>query len=372
MTIAQISRSLSAGSQSAADSAAEHIADAEVNRHLAGDVVEALVASGFARHFVPARWSGNAGSFAELADASATVGAECLSAGWCGLIFATSSRMAALLPLAGQEELWSEHPDALIAAGLVPGGTAVPTPGGWLLSGTWRPLSGVDFADWTLLCAPIADQQPQQLHFFAVPRRDFLIRDTWDTVGMRGTGSKTVVVDEAFVPSDRAFAQQVLLRGSDDPTAANCHRAPLLAVAPPLFVSPALGAARGALASWSRTIAEGTTPAGPASGVEFNQRTLAETSAEIDAAELLLQRALDVADSGQFSPLLAARNARDASHSAGILTGAVDRLFRAAGAPAQQSGAVLQRVWRDIHCATTHAALRPDRAAQHHARAVWG
>ena len=393
MIIAQSVRLLSDGAAEAADVASMHTAQAERDRRLAPEVVDALVRGGFARHFVPTRFSGAAGSFADLAAAVSAVGQNCLSAAWCGLIFATSSRMAALLPLPGQQELWSDGPDVLIAAGLVPGGGAVEVPGGYRLSGTWRPLSGVDFADWALLCAPIADrrdefqneprnespkesqngpQGPPPLHFFAVPRRDFSVRDSWDTVGMRGTGSNSVVVDGAVVPAGRVFARASLLRGAAGPGEAICHRAPLLAVASPLFVSPALGAARGALAAWSDGIRDQSGPDGPASTIAFNQLTLAEVSADIDVAALLVQRALDVADSGQFAPALAARNARDASRCAAVLTAAIDRLFRAAGAPAQQSGAAVQRAWRDIHCATSHAALRPDRAALHHARAVWG
>lgn len=391
MTIAQSSRLLSNGlsdgllsdgllsdaAAEAADVATAHTAQAERDRRLTPEVVDALVGAGFARHFVPTRFSGAAGGFSDLAAAVATVGEGCLSAAWCGLIFATSSRMAALLPLPGQQEIWSDRPDVLIAAGLVPGGVAVEVPGGYRLTGTWRPLSGVDFADWALLCAPIADrrdesQGPPQLHFFAVPRSDFTVLDTWDTVGMRGTGSNSVLLDGAFVPAGRVFAHASLLRGAAGTGEATCHRAPLLAVASPLFVSPSLGAARGALAAWSDGIRGQAGPEGPASTVPFNQLTLAEVSADIDAGALLVQRALEVADSGQFAPALAARSARDASHSAVLLTGAIDRLFRAAGAPAQQSGAAVQRAWRDIHCATSHAALRPDRAALHHARAVWG
>ena len=393
MTIAQsprlLSDDLSDGLSSdaavgVARCAAAHTAQAERDRRLGSEVVDALVEAGFARHFVPTRFSGDAGGFSDLAAAVATVGERCLSAAWCALIFATSSRMAALLPLPGQQEIWSDRPDVLIAAGLVPGGVAVEVPGGYRLTGTWRPLSGVDFADWALLCAPIADcrddskreqqtgpQSPPQLHFFAVPRRDFTVLDSWDTVGMRGTGSNSVVVD-AVVPPGRVFAYASLLHGGASSAEATCHRAPLLAVASPLFVSPALGATRGALAAWSDGIRDQSGPDGPASTIAFNQLTLAEVSADIDVAALLVQRALQVADSGQFAPALAARNARDASRSAVVLTGAIDRLFRAAGAPAQQSGAAVQRAWRDIHCATSHAALRPDRAALHHAKAVWG
>jgi two-component flavin-dependent monooxygenase len=364
--------SLLQSAATAAECAAAHAAEAEKNRRLCVEVVAALTDAGLARHFVPAWWGGTAGGFAEAGQAIATIGEGCLSAAWCGLIYATSARMAALLPLAGQQDLWSVHPDVLIAAGLVPGGTATETRGGWLLSGTWQPLSGVDFADWLLLCAPVLGRDPKQLFFFAVPRGNYEIVDTWDTVGMRGTGSKTVVLSGAFVPIHRMFAQQSLVTGAGDPARANCHRAPLLAVAPPMFLAPALGAARGALAAWVASVADRRTPQGPpATAAAYNHQVLAQVSTELDAVDLLLQRALNVADSGRVTAELGARNARDASYGAQLLVTAVDRLFQAGGAPAQRSGDLLQRVWRDTHCAVSHAALRSDRAAQHYAGAIW-
>lgn len=370
MTVLDLERpALSTAAPAAGRVAAAHATRAERDRQLSADVVAALSEAGFARHFVPRRWGGRAGGFAEAGHAIATVGEGCLSAAWCGLIYATSARMAALLPPAGQAAIWSDSPDAAIAAGLVPGGVATEAPGGWLLSGTWRPVSGIDFAEWVLLCAPVAGGDPGQLFFFAVPRGDFEVSDTWDTVGMRGTGSNSVVVSAAFVPTSRVFRQATLLHGSTDPAQATCHRAPLLAVAPPLFLAPTLGAARRALDSWVDAVA--ARQAGNAPAAAYDQQVLAHASAEVDAVDLLLRRALEGADGGRFTAALAARNARDASYGAQLLVGVVDRLFQAGGAAAQQSGNELSRIWRDVHCSTSHAALRMDRAALHHARAVW-
>lgn len=374
MTALDIERpSLTLGVPTAARLAATEAARADADRHLAPDVVAALADAGFARHFVPTRWGGRAGSFLEAGQAIAAVGEGCLSAAWCALIYATSARMAALLPPAGQADLWSDSPDTLVAAGLVPGGVAAEAPGGWLLSGTWRPVSGIDFADWVLLCAPVAGRDPGQLSFFAVPRGDVQVIDTWDTVGMRGTGSRSVAVSAAHVPTARMFRHAALLAGSTDPAHAACHRAPLLAVAPPLFLAPALGAARRALATWSAAVGARQAGNQPAAGASaYDQQVLAQSAAEIDVVDLLLRRALDSADAGRLTAVLAARNARDASHGAQLVVASVDRLFQAGAAAAQQSDNVLSRIWRDVHCATSHAALRMDRAAAHHARAVWG
>ena len=98
---------------------------------------------------------------------------------------------------------------------------------------------------------------------------------------------------------------------------------------------------------------------------------LSRTAAEIDAALLLIERAGAVADGGELSPGVAARSARDAALAAELAVRAVDRLFRAGGSQPQADGHPVQRAWRDVHSATSHAALRPERAAGVYASQVW-
>ncbi|NGO70354.1 hydrolase [Streptomyces sp. SB3404] len=346
--------------------AAKHAPAADAGRWLSPDVVEGLREAGFARHFVPAGQGGAAGGFAALGEALETVAESCLSAAWCGMIYATSGRMAAYLPAEGRAEVWAEGPDTLIAAGLVPVRGAEAVPGGWRLTGQWRPLSGVHAADWVLLCAPapVADSAPR-LCFFAVPAHEIHIHDTWNPVGMRGTGSHAASVDCVFVPAHRTFAHAALFAGAidtrdamDGADTAPCHAVPMLGAAPPLFAAPAVGAARGALRDWSALCrGRGTRDSADlAADLAF-----ARAAAETDAAGLLLGRGLTTLDSAPVDEAAAARTARDATIAAEGAVRAVDTLFRTAGSAAQDSGSALQRAWRDVHCATSHAALRFER-----------
>jgi len=52
--------------------------------------------------------------------------------------------------------------------------------------------------------------EPPELRWFLVPRRDYTIADDWFTLGMRGSGSKSIVVDEAFVPAHRTVIAREL------------------------------------------------------------------------------------------------------------------------------------------------------------------
>jgi two-component flavin-dependent monooxygenase len=360
--------------------AARHARDADRDRRLSPEVVQALTDAGFARHFVPLGFGGEAGTFTAFLRDVATVAEGCASAGWCASLLASHARMAAFLPAEGRRELWGDGPDARISAAVVPGGTVTPAEGGARLSGAWNFVSGVDFADWALLSGVEPDTTPRRLRFFAVPSSDWTVDDTWFTVGMRGTGSRTVVLDDVFVPHHRSFAQQAALDGaapSPDGPAARCHTVPFRMVNGLSMVGPALGAARGALAHWSRWIGGKTemlmgreVRAAEKASV---QAALARSATAIDACELLLGRIAGLADAaGPVGPAAIARSHRDYAVAAEYLTGAVDGLLRASGARGQSEDNPIQRAWRDVHAAASHAALQFDPNAAAYARHALG
>ncbi|MFD0570899.1 hypothetical protein ACFQ0T_18975 [Kitasatospora gansuensis] len=210
-------------------------------RRLTPELAGALSEAGFARHFVPRRWGGTAGTFRALVAGTATVAEGCAATAWCGALYAAHGRLAAYLPEAGQRELWGASPDVRIAAAVVPpSGTAVRVGEGWRLSGEWTYASGVDHAHWVLLASRVAGAE---IRIFALPRAQFEIRDTWRTLGLRGTGSNTVVVRDAFVPDRLTLTQSDL--GTVRSDVARCHRVPFPLVAQLQFAAPILGAAQG-------------------------------------------------------------------------------------------------------------------------------
>ncbi|MFI9270689.1 hydrolase [Kitasatospora sp. NPDC052896] len=319
---------------------------ADAERRLSAETATALVDAGFARHFVPRRWGGVQGSFTDWAEAVSAVGTGCASAAWCAALYANFGRLAAGLPETGQRALWGAGPDVRIAGAVAPAGRAEPAGDGWRLTGSWSYLSGVDHADWVLLCAR-PDDRPETVRLFAVPRHDCLVSDTWHSLGMRGTGSNTVRVDGVYVPGHLSF-----VRAQD----AVGRSVSMLA-----FVAAALGAAASALTCWEQRLAEarrdGRTPA--RASVEA---TLARCDGEVEAARLLVRRAAGVADDPERTPTESLRGVRDLALAADLLHTALTRLYRAAGTSAQ-SDPRIQRPWRDVTCATGHALLDFEPAA---------
>ncbi|MEU9461761.1 acyl-CoA dehydrogenase family protein [Streptomyces sp. NPDC048312] len=326
--------------------AAQHAATADNERRLAPDVAAALVDAGFARHFVPADHGGTAGSFTALAEAVSTIARGCPAAGWSAMIMATSARLAGRLPRAGRKDIWGQSADVPIAAALNPGGSARRVADGWVLSGQWFSLSGIDHAAWALLCVTAPEDGTQ--HYCAVPASRFRIEDTWFTLGMRGTGSRSAVLDEVYVPDHLSAPRDLVWQGrADGPD--DALAAPLPAAHPPLFAAPAVGAARAALDLWAR--AESRT--GP-----DRDAVLTRSAAEIDTAALLVEQACLRLDApGPVGGIDAARNGRDAALAADLARTATDRLFRARGSRAHAAQDSVQRLWRDVQTASSHAAV---------------
>jgi alkylation response protein AidB-like acyl-CoA dehydrogenase len=340
---------------------AEHSAVAEAGRRLHPDVVQAILDAGFARHFVPSRWGGQAGSFTVATAAVMALGEGYASAAWCASLTASLGRMAAYLPDDGQAEVWQDGPDALIVGALMPAGTAEPMPDGWRLNGRWPYVSIIGFSQWALVCANTTGENGHA-RFFMLPRNAYASIDTWRSVGMRATGSNTLAATDVFVPHARSFARDDLIAGHAPGAQSPCHRAPLKAVNGLTFAGPIVGAARGGLRIWVEEVtrraqrAPGGLPPGAGSA-------LGRSSGELDAAALLLDRAAAVADREQAAPLGIARSTRDCALATDLAVTALNRLFRESGTSAQQEDAPLQRFWRDVNSAASHIVLQFEPAA---------
>ncbi|MFE5245401.1 MULTISPECIES: hydrolase [unclassified Streptomyces] len=340
---------------------------AEEARRLDPDVVKLLLAAGFARHFAPRAFGGTEGTFADLTDAVARTGAACPATAWCASLAANLGRMAAYLPAEGQRAIWEQGPDALVAGSLSPFGKAVPAGDGHTLSGRWPYVSAVTYADWLLLCATSSDGEAPRV--FAVPRDAVRVVETWDSAGMRATGSHTVVASEVFVPGPRSFARGDLLTGSPVSATAACHRVPLEASNGLSFAAPLLGAVEGALGHWTayaevKARAAVLRPQAPGPSREALAGVLALASGQTDAARLLLERCASTADLGaDITPERIRRTLRDTALSVRMLAEAVNRLTANGGTTGFGESQPLQRHWRDVNASATHIALQFDAAA---------
>ncbi|MET9255025.1 acyl-CoA dehydrogenase [Streptomyces sp. NPDC003717] len=374
--------------RAAAETAARHAREADLGGRLPGEVAEAVREAGFSRRFVPGRWGGEDVSFAEFTEAVATLGAGCVSAAWIGSLWAYTARFAAYLPVEGQQEVWAKGPETRIVSALAPSGGARPVADGWVLDGVWPYTSGIEHSDWALVVGPAPAKDGPPARFFAVPRDQYTVEESWRTVGMRATGSHSLVLRDVFVPGYRAFGRAEMYAGEGAHSPEGVHRLPLRAVNGLTFAAPLLGAARAALASCERLrLPDRRT------GSTAPAEALARAAGLADAGALLLGRAARTADllaaglgeggagaeggsqleggaatqgGAEEGAGLVARAGRDCALAVELLLRSVDTLQAAAGTRGQSRDEPLERIWRDVHTAGSHVALRFDTAA-----AVW-
>jgi alkylation response protein AidB-like acyl-CoA dehydrogenase len=358
--------------------------ETEQQRHVASDLVGMMRDAKLFRVLQPERFGGFEYGYDVFVELVAAVAAGDGSTGWVYSLGAVHPWLIACFPEAAQQEVWSQNEDAIAAVSYAPVGKALPEKDGYRLSGRFSFASGVDNADWGILGGMLPLKDGPKPGFFLIPRSQFSIHDDWFTMGLAGTGSKTIVVEDQFIPAYRAVAFSELLSGNGPGTATNpLYRQPMLAVVPYCLVAPALGMARGALDTFKEQVAGRNTRGAVAGGnnkmTEFTtiQMRVAEATASIDAAELMIHRdvreTMAVVEAGNPANVgLRMRNRLTHSFSTKLLMQAVDAVFLAAGGSALGLQHPVQRFWRDIHAASSHISLNWDSVSAMYGQHVFG
>jgi 3-hydroxy-9,10-secoandrosta-1,3,5(10)-triene-9,17-dione monooxygenase len=338
-------------------------------RRLPEETVRDLHATGTLRAAQPARYGGFGLNFDAVFDVAAELGRGCGSAAWCYSIWASHNWIAGMFPRQAQEEYWAKSHNTLSSTSFNPSRSHVVSDnGGYRVSGRWDFASGVDSADWML----VVGNAPDGPAMLMVPKTDYVVEDTWFVSGLRGTGSKDVLIEDVFVPAYRSV-MMVDLREARSPGRSlhdtPNYRIPLRSILSFTLASPILGMAQGALEAFE-CARRGAEPAGP-------QMRLAESAAEISAARGLMEgstREIFARAEKNEMPSVddRVRYRRDQVYVARLAVRAVDRLFEASGGHSLYDSADLQRFHRDIHAAAHHTSMAWDSVAEQYGRVRLG
>ena len=357
---------------------AERAVAAEEARRLPEASAKDMLDAGFARILLPRQIGGYGLGFDTWYEVTRELSKADASHGWCAGLIIHHAHLIAHYPQAGQKAVWADSLDVPIAASFAPSAKAVATDGGYRLSSAGSPFaSGVDHCSWVMLGGMTQDGAVPEWKFFLVPTGEFTVRDTWFTAGMRGTGSKTIVVDDVFVPESRVLTLTALRDGKTPGSAIYSdiiYRTPFFYYAPISFAPPMLGAAQGAYEMFREWTKTRKTPDGtPLAEKTSVQVRMARVAADIDAAELLLRRAVHVTDAPEtYSPHLLARSVRDYTRVSELMIGAIDTLVALSGTAGFASSHPLQRAWRDIHFMSMHISLNVETNFAHYGRMQLG
>ena len=305
------------------------------------------------------------------------------STAWVYVVLTSHDHLVGLYPESVHEAVWTlKHPAC--ASSYIPTGTAVRVDGGFRVSGKWSFCSGIDHSDWLIVGAVTSASaaSPPGLHILLLPKSDVDVIDDWEVLGLCGTGSKTVLVRDQFVPDVRVLRNEDVMAGRTPGGAV--HSSPLYRSSIwPLFgfsiLAPATGIVRGA---YEALIAEATErlragePAFTAKKAPLQMR-LAEVGACLDAAELLFERGAQetcrrIMRGEPLTPELRVRNRRDQAYVGRLCRQAMDLLDGGDGGPRNTPGNSIQRALRDVYAISAHPASSWDSASLNFGSVITG
>ncbi|HEX3788677.1 MAG TPA: flavin-dependent monooxygenase [Pseudonocardiaceae bacterium] len=352
----------------------ERAQETEDARRISEASMKALQETGFFTLLQPRRYGGLEADPVTFYSAVKLIAGACGSTGWVASVVGVHPWQLGLFAEQAQDDVWSTDPHTRISSSYAPMGRAKPVEGGYRFSGRWSFSSGCDHAAWAFVggIALNADGKPVDYLTFLVPRADYVIEDVWDTVGLRGTGSNDLVIDDVFVPAHRTLgfmtmASCVCPGQTVNPGA--LYRLPYGTVFTSAITTPIIGMAQGAYDAHLDHQRERVRVYGneKAKDDPFAKTRIATAAGEIDAAWATLTgnvaEELRYAEAGEEIPMsLRLRARRDQVLGTGRAITAVDLLFENSGGRALKSGTPIQRFWRDAHAGRVHAANDPERA----------
>ncbi len=350
----------------------ERAGAAEKARQQPTETTQDIIDAGLVRLLTPARWGGYELGFDTFVDTVIEVGKADASAAWCYSFLNIHAWLLAHFSEEAQRDVWHNTPDVLMADSLIPAGKVTSTEDGYLISGSWPWVSGIDHSEWSLLSGmmPSPDGPAYEPYMFLIPRQDYEIEDTWFVAGLKASGSKTAVVQNAFVPKHRVVRLADLSEGNSPGGTVNSHvmyRHPLMALFPSALTTPILGATIGAYELWREN---NRTRATRITGIQLStfshqQIRIAETEAEITSAQSFLRRALDNIRSTELLTLeQRIQNHRDYAYMTQLCLRAIERIYLTSGGTANYESNPLQRFWRDVHAMGAHVAINFDTAGE--------
>lgn len=343
--------------------------EADTLKRMPGETIRNFKDAGFHKIYMPKAWGGYELNWGAHFEVSRIIGEVCGSSAWTVSLVFSHVIWAARFGQTAQDELLALSADPIVVTGSAGHGVMTPTTKGFELDGQWKFVSGIHHADCAVVTAK-SDPDAIFSHFVLLFPGEYEIVETWDTEGLRGTGSHDIRVRRQTIPQHRVVERDMLL-ASDAPGAGiHDHYVYGIQMAPfqkSWFAGPLLGTARGALDEYlsitkeriGRLLGESIVDQVPV------QVRIGETLADIETAELIfstyIRRLHDIGSQGvrlTGAELLKAK--RDMTLGAQLCLHAVERVVNMMGAGGQVKSNPVQRHARDCRAICTHIELQWD------------
>ncbi|WP_425309787.1 hypothetical protein AADG42_13820 [Ammonicoccus fulvus] len=348
----------------------DHAKEADRNRVISDEVIEAIKGTGAWQISTMGRYGGFEGGARMLFETSRTLGYYLPSAGWVTTISNGSVMLLNRFDDEVLDEVFATDPSVGMASVFAsPSGTARRDGDGWRITGSWPFASNVMHSDWALGILNIEGENGAEpgLGFALMHRDQFTIEDTWYVVGMRGTGSNTMVTKDLWIPENRLITfDRMMGTGFEmDPDANFARRQTPHLTMSTTIAAPSIGATQAALdfvreKALTRPVTFTCYDTQAGSGAF--RHGIGQVSTRIDSAVLLLERSADDIDRYALGtePMprdLRARHRGGIGHAVHEAALAMNDLMWLHGTAAFAEFNPLAALWRDVNTGARHASI---------------
>ncbi|MEL0614790.1 p-hydroxyphenylacetate 3-hydroxylase oxygenase component [Marinomonas arenicola] len=363
---------------------AANASETETLRKVPAENIALLKKVGMHKAFLPKVYGGYEVSLPEFGDCVAALAGACASTAWAFSLLCTHNHQLALFSKQLQNELWANNPDALASSSIAPFGKSEETEGGVIFNGDMKWSSGCDHADWSIVGFLRDNKEGGKDYCFAViPATDYTIDDDWHAMAMKGSGTKTLQIRDAFVPEHRIQKAKDMMEGKS--AGYGLYPDSKLFYAPyrPYFASGFAAISLGVAERMLELYKEVTSNRVRAyTGAKVNAAIPAilrtgESTHQILAARAFLEKTwqehAEYAEAHRYPDRYTLAHWRtNQAYAAKMCIEAVDRLFNAIGANNWLLDKEAQRLFRDSHMTGAHAYTDYDVCAQILGREVMG
>lgn len=358
----------------------EHAAASERLRHPSDEVIDALRNSGLFELMVPRIYGGLELDLDVFLEAVLLLAEGDISAAWVAGFYIEHNWILCQFPAAFQSDLFEDRSHVLAPASIAPNGIAEPVPGGYRLNGRWQWGTGVWHAEWAIAGARIrsSDAHPDN-RFFALPRSDFELVDTWNVDGLCGTGSHDIEIHDAVVPAERTVSMLEMANGiapGSKVHSAPLYRTPMLPILALTASAPAVGMVRAMLRQAQEDFPKRGSSMGaqrPADRPSIQIR-LARAKIAIEQAESLLRSIVNEVceERAGATPAQRSRWLASAAMAVDQSRKVLLSIAEVAGASTHFLSHPLQRAVRDINTLASHTIFDLDQRLESYGRTLVG
>ena len=290
----------------------------------------------------------------------------CMSTAWIYGVMGVHPWQLARFDVQAQEDVWGDNPDTLVGSTYMPVAKVTPDEGGYRISGRWGFSSGSEHCTWTLLggiIPPDANGEGAEHGTFLVPISDYRIERNWDVLGLRGTGSHDIVVEDAFVPFHRVQRTNNTSMEATPGRLVNTnplYAIPFAQIFTRAVSSSCLGALQGAINEFRANAAKHIGKHGAKTAEDpLAQEVVADATLTLDQLRLVLERnmaqLMELAERNEFPDVETRLLYRyQSAYVTNICADKADQLLRCMAASGLYNTNPVARVFRDLHQARGH------------------